>query len=79
MQRLQDVASNQMTTQQVEVKDNQLLMNDPYTVSLSLEAMTPNPGAVMCLLVRITKIWTGAICCNREKTPKFLLGLAQTS
>ena len=43
MQKMRDVASNQMTTQQVEVKDNRLLMNDPYTASLSLDAMTPNP------------------------------------
>ena len=68
-----------MTTQQVEVKDNQLLMNDPYTVSLSLEAMTPNPGKMRCLLVGITKIWTGAICCDLENTTEFHLGLAQTS
>ena len=33
-----------MTTQQVEVKDNRLQMNDPHTASLSLDAMTPNPG-----------------------------------
>ena len=39
--------------QQIEVKDSQFLMNDPYTASLSLEAMTPDPGktpsAVMAL------------------------------
>ena len=66
-------------TQQVEVEDNQLLMNDPYTVSLRLEAMTPNPGKMRCLLVGITKIWTGAICCDLENTTEFHLGLAQTS
>ena len=44
MQGLRDVASNQMATQQVEVKDNRLQMNGPHTESLGLDAMTPKPG-----------------------------------
>ena len=73
------IANNPRTTQQLGVKEAQIVMNDPHTASLSLEAMTPNPGQMMCLLVGITNMWTGAICCNREETAENRLGLAHTS
>ena len=38
------MANNPRTKQQLGVKQARLTMNDPHTSSLSLEAMTPNPG-----------------------------------